>query len=259
MRPLYRIYIDEVGNPDLGSSDDPNHRFLSLTGIIANLGEVARSIHPDMERLKSTFFHSHPDEPVILHRKDMFNGCGAFATLKDPIQRSRFDTELIDLVARWDYSVITVCIDKRRHRETYSTWRYDPYHYCLEVIVERYFLFLQTINSLGDIMIESRGGKEDCRLKDSFHRLYCGGTHYISSDDISARFTSNKLKAKAKSCNIAGLQLADLLAHTSRSEILEEVSLLHPNWTTFASRIKSILKEKYVHSRDGRVVGRKLL
>ncbi len=31
----YRIYIDEVGNPDLGSSDDPNHRFLSLTGVIS--------------------------------------------------------------------------------------------------------------------------------------------------------------------------------------------------------------------------------
>jgi hypothetical protein len=24
----YRIYIDEVGNPDLESCDDPNHRFL---------------------------------------------------------------------------------------------------------------------------------------------------------------------------------------------------------------------------------------
>jgi hypothetical protein len=30
----HRIYIDEVGNPDLESSDDPNHRFLSLTGVI---------------------------------------------------------------------------------------------------------------------------------------------------------------------------------------------------------------------------------
>ena len=26
----YRIYIDETGNPDLDSSDNPNHRFLSL-------------------------------------------------------------------------------------------------------------------------------------------------------------------------------------------------------------------------------------
>jgi hypothetical protein len=29
----YRLYIDEVGNPDLESSHIPNHRFLSLTGV----------------------------------------------------------------------------------------------------------------------------------------------------------------------------------------------------------------------------------
>jgi hypothetical protein len=30
---LYRIYIDEVGNHDLTHADDPNQRFLSLTGV----------------------------------------------------------------------------------------------------------------------------------------------------------------------------------------------------------------------------------
>jgi hypothetical protein len=27
----YRLYIDEVGNPDLGASADPNHRYHSNT------------------------------------------------------------------------------------------------------------------------------------------------------------------------------------------------------------------------------------
>ena len=27
MTTKYRMYIDESGNPDLNSSDDPNHRF----------------------------------------------------------------------------------------------------------------------------------------------------------------------------------------------------------------------------------------
>ena len=42
----YRIYIDEVGNPDLESSDNPNHRFLSLTGIILELSHVESIVHP---------------------------------------------------------------------------------------------------------------------------------------------------------------------------------------------------------------------
>ena len=70
----YRIYIDEVGNPDLESSDNPNHRFLSLTGVIVDLQYVKDFLHPQMEELKSTFFNSHPDEPVILH--ETFCGTG---------------------------------------------------------------------------------------------------------------------------------------------------------------------------------------
>jgi hypothetical protein len=36
----YRMYIDEVGNPDLKNSENSLHRFLSLTGVIANLKHV---------------------------------------------------------------------------------------------------------------------------------------------------------------------------------------------------------------------------
>lgn len=129
----YRIYIDEVGNPDLGSSDNPNHRFLSLTGVILDLGHVERSVHPQMEAIKSRFFRSHPDDPVIFHRKEMVNFRPPFESLKEDELRGRFDAELLDLLAAWQYTVISVCLDKKKHKETYTTWRYDPYHYCLAV------------------------------------------------------------------------------------------------------------------------------
>lgn len=45
------MYVDEVGNADLRSSDDPNHRFLSLTGVIIELTHVEASVHPQMESL----------------------------------------------------------------------------------------------------------------------------------------------------------------------------------------------------------------
>lgn len=52
----YRMYVDEVGNPDLESSDNPNHRFLSLTGVIISLDAVKDVIHPEMESLKTKYF-----------------------------------------------------------------------------------------------------------------------------------------------------------------------------------------------------------
>ena len=67
----YRMYVDECGNPDLASSDNPIHRFLSLTGVIIDLDYVKRTLFTQMESLKSRYFGSHPDEPIVLHRKEL--------------------------------------------------------------------------------------------------------------------------------------------------------------------------------------------
>ena len=74
----FRIYIDEVGNPDLESSDDPNHRFLSLTGIILELEYVEKVVHTQMEDLKKEFFRHHPDEPVIFSPQRNAQMCWPF-------------------------------------------------------------------------------------------------------------------------------------------------------------------------------------
>jgi hypothetical protein len=121
------MYVDEVGNADLRSSDDPNHRFLSLTGVVIELGHVETVVHPEMEALKLAFFGSHPDDPIILHRKELLNCRGPFGTLRDPVVRAAFDRELLGLMSAWDYSVISVCLDKQAHREKYTVWQYDPY------------------------------------------------------------------------------------------------------------------------------------
>ncbi len=76
----YRMFIDEVGNADLLSSDDPNHRFLSLTGVVVDLAYIESAAHPQMEAIKSAYFGSHPDEPVVLHRKQRRRSCGPSGT-----------------------------------------------------------------------------------------------------------------------------------------------------------------------------------
>lgn len=67
----HRIYIDEVGNPDLKNSDDLNHRFLCLSGVIFDLEYVSKTFQPQLEKLKEKYFEHHPDEPTILHRKEL--------------------------------------------------------------------------------------------------------------------------------------------------------------------------------------------
>ncbi len=60
----YRIYVDEVGNHDLTHADDPNQRFLSLTGVILESGYDSNVLQPEMDVLKRRFFQRDPDEPV---------------------------------------------------------------------------------------------------------------------------------------------------------------------------------------------------
>jgi hypothetical protein len=134
----YRLYIDEVGNPDLESSENPNHRFLSITGVIFELNYVKEVVFPELESLKQEFFKSHPDEPIILHRKEIVNAKHPFEALKNDKIRNKFDKTLLSLFEKLEYNVITVCLDKKTHKETYTTWRYDPYHYCLAIILERH-------------------------------------------------------------------------------------------------------------------------
>lgn len=254
----FRIYIDEVGNADLKSSNDPNHRFFSLTGVIIDLDHIRESVHPQMTALKEKYFGSHPDDPVVLHRKEMVNARPPFQALRDDESRQQFDQELLNLLAEWEYTVISVCLDKKKHRETYTVWRYDPYHYCLAVLLERFVYFLNRRGQRGDALAESRGGKEDRRLKAAYERLWAQGTDYVPPDQFEQALTSKQLKMKTKANNIAGLQLADLLAHPSRNEILQEQGLLERAIAPFAVRVVDVLQRKY-DQRDGKPFGKKFL
>ena len=175
----YRMYIDEVGNSDLGASTDPNHRYLSLTGVIIEL----------------------------------------------------------------------------EHQRRYTTWRFDPYHYCLTVIVERYVRWLQGRQAQGDVLAESRGAKEDRRLKDSFERVYTEGSSFVKPEQFAACLTSRQLKVKSKNNNIAGLQITDLVAHPSfRATFAQHEHQTLP--TTFGGQIAAILvTTKYDRGPHGHIDG----
>lgn len=254
----YRMYVDEVGNSDLDSSSNPLHRFLSLTGVIIDLNYVSKTLYPEMEKLKADYFNSHPDDPIILHRKEILNGKHPFEVLRDEKIRKKFDKNILKYLSNWEYSVISVCLDKKSHKDTYQIWRFDPYHYCLALLLERYMFFLDQHHAKGDVMAESRGGKEDMRLKKSFLNLWNEGTEYISPQRLHNVLTSKQLKVKPKANNISGLQLADLIAHPSRNEILDDEGLLDRPLPPFGTKVIDILQHKY-YRRDRKIFGKKFI
>jgi len=249
------MYVDEVGNSDLGSSREPNHRYLSLTGVIMDLEYVAAQAVPAIEDLKRKYFDPHPDEPVILHRKELVNQRPPFQALRDPRIRETFDHDLLQLVDDLVFVAITVVIDKLDHARRY-VWKTHPYHYCLTALMERYCMFLSGQSASGDVMAESRGKKDDMDLKAVYRAIYEEGTDYIPAKRMAPRLTSRELKVKPKIVNIAGLQLADVLAHPSLSATAARVSG-HELPDNFGGQVGAILeKSKYRRSADGRIWGR---
>ena len=252
---MLRMYVDEVGNADLKASTDPNHRYLSLTGVVFSLDYVDRVVAPELEALKRRYFKAHVDEPLILHRKELVNRKYPFQALRDPKVETAFNADLLSLLERLRYRVITVVIDKLEHCRRYQSWEKHPYHYCQEVLVERYVSSMEAVGKVGDVLAESRNSKVDRDLRDAYQSIYSDGTEWISGEVFQRRLTSRELKLKKKSDNVVGLQLADLLAHPSfKATLLRRRN--EPLASDFGGRIAAILEAgKYRCSPTGEIDG----
>jgi hypothetical protein len=220
---IYRIYIDESGDHTYYlNSKEPAKIYLGITGVIIKQEYNRTRFHPELEAFKQKHFPHNPDEPVILHRKDIINRIGPFWRLRNRERDEAFREDLLKLFKDLEYCLITVVIDKNNHIRRYGKTAYNPYHYCLMTMIERYCGFLKYHNAQGDVMAESRGKSEDRLLKAAYKSIYYDGTFYHSSEFFQNRLTSHEIKLKPKIKNISGLQFADLLAYPSKQEILIE-------------------------------------
>ena len=254
MTQLYRLYIDEVGNHDMTPHPGENERYLSLFGVITERQQMLNVIQPDMRRIKIKFFQADPDDPVIFHRKDIARFRGPFSSLySDKAKRNSFGNEMLALYSKWQYTTIIVTIDKIAHLQRYLDWHYEPYHFCLDVLLERYVYFLKQNDARGDVMIEARGSKPDKKLAASFRRLFEEGTDYVSPALMKQFLTSSEIKIKTKKANVEGLQLADLLAHAAHYDHLLNEDVVDEHKSSYSQEIAKILRSQkyYRHPQKG--------
>jgi hypothetical protein len=178
-----------------------------------------------------------------------------FEVLRDLDVRAAFDAELMALIVDSEYVVMTVEIDKLDHLNRYGEWSYDPYHYCLTILLERYAPLAARPRGSRRRHGRISGRKEDKRLKAEFARIYRSGTANITHAEFVACFTSSQLKVKPKSANVAGPQIADLIAHPSfiATKARHELQNLPAN---YGGQVAQILEaSKYRRSWSGQIEG----
>lgn len=243
-RKRFRIYIDESGDHAYKRLLDPANRYLGLTGCFFE--KVAyRLFWQKLEALKQKYFTYDPDFPLVLHREDLINRRGPFGILCDEEICRSFDDDLIKTISEGRFRIITVVIDKKSHIERYEDAAFHPYHYCLAALLERYCGYLNFVGAEGDVLAESRGGKEDMQLKEAYKRVYESGTQWRKSKFFKNSLTSKEIKLNPKRANIAGLQLADILAHPIKQEILFEKGEIQGIGQSFGRRLCETVSSKY--------------
>lgn len=239
---MYRMYVDETGNADLEASADPVHRFLSLTGIMVKRKDMQALAIPEIRRIKAEILELDPDDVHPLHRKEIIEKAYPFHMLRKAEKEAEFNAAILKLLTDLNYTVVTVVIDKQAHLARYKNWARDPYHYCLQVLFERYCLFLYRRKAKGDVMAEARGKGQDRRLRAAYEYLYDNPAP-IWPKVVAQCLTSKKLKIYRKDQDVVGLQLADLIANPS-ALYARRLFNDEPQVTGFGAHIVNILREQ---------------
>ena len=252
---MFRLYIDEQGTDAMSDPGNPDSRFLSLTGVAMRVEEARDSLTPKFNWIKTTIFDHDGDEPLIFHRRKIVQRKGAFGVLNDDAKRALFDKAILRTMKVCDYHVITAVIDKLEASQKHK-WRVNhPYHYLMQIMTEKFSRLLDRMDDFGDIMPEGRMGKKDALLQEAYREFREKGNYYYNPAQIRHRIPSDNLKFRYKRDNIAGQQLADLIAHPSHISILEERGF-NVVVGEFGKKVEEVLlATKYDRSATGSIKG----
>lgn len=199
----YVVYVDESGDHSLASVDKDYPVFV-LALCIFHKRHYAEKIVPAVEKLKFNYF-GH--DSVVLHENEISKQKGAFAFLAHRPTRDTFMAGLTSIMDASNFILIACVVDKARLNRAAGSAS-NPYHIALGMGLEalRGFLAEKGQDAVKThVVVECRGKKEDAELELEFRRI-CDG------DNPGNRVLPFDVVFADKKTNLAGLQLADLVA-----------------------------------------------
>jgi len=199
----YVVYVDESGDHSLASIDLGYPVFV-LALCVFHKRHYSEQIIPAIEKLKFNYF-GH--DSVVLHENEISKQKGAFAFLSHRPTRVVFMERLNSIMDASNFILIACVVDKVRLSRNEGA-NSNPYHIALGICLEALHGFLTEKgqeNLRTHLVVECRGKKEDRELELEFRRIRDGnntGGQTLPFDIVFAN----------KQTNLAGLQLADLVA-----------------------------------------------
>ena len=227
---MKELYLDESGDHNL-TVIDPQYPLFVLGGVIVEQRYAADDLPRELDAFKRQMFGR---TDIVLHTADIVRNRNGFEEMKDPVFRARFMDALNALMQRLRYMVVACAIRKTSHLDRYGLAAMDPYLMSLDVLVERFCFEVGAMSRGGAIIAERRGYPLDQGLELAWERLRLQGTRYVRSRDIEHRMAGLELRAKSE--NVAGLQLADLVVSPIGRHVLGKPE--REDWRIVRSKLR---------------------
>ena len=220
--PLYHLYIDECGDQNLNTFS-PTFPIFTLCGILVREDKVSL-LEEQVRALKQEFWG---DRQIILHSRDIRKCQNGFEVLFDLDVKRRFYEAVNALLGQRDIYVIVSCsILKEPYIRQFGRLN-DVYGQSLSFVLERAIFHIDNQHSDGKgkvlAIVERRGKREDKNLQGYYQKLLEKGTYWVTPERMKSRMVGMEFKWKAE--DIAGLQLADLVAYPLTRHILSPQSV----------------------------------
>ncbi|MBR1415024.1 MAG: DUF3800 domain-containing protein [Prevotella sp.] len=213
----FHLYIDECGDQNL-ETFSPTFPIFTLCGILVRDDKVSL-INEQVRTLKQEFWG---DRQIILHSRDIRKCQNGFEVLFDLDVKRRFYEAVNHLLGQEDVYVIVSCsILKEPYIRQFGKLN-DVYGQSLSFVLERAIFYVDNHceDGSGSIsaIVERRGKREDRNLQNYYEQLLEKGTYWVTAERMRNRMTCIDFKWKSE--DIAGLQIADLIAYPLTRHVL---------------------------------------
>ena len=203
------VFIDESGDANL-TTIDPRFPILNVVCVLVDKTHYFNAVVPGLSRLKQRFFQT---DDVVLHDSDLRRMTGACSLLRTTDTQGACQAAISEWISALEFQIVTACIDKEALVRRYAN-PFDPYDLAIRFCLERMSQWLAPRTETGQITqicFESRGKRQDRQAGLEFNAIIA---HQSRLGSRSTQFSGHPMQALfiPKHANVAGLQLADLIA-----------------------------------------------
>lgn len=213
------VFLDESGNHNLDRTKLDNFYNLFVLGAVCFQEPAYEAFDRAFRTLKVKHFWS---DDYIIHTQEITrpnkSKDARSKLFNDPVFRKAFYTDMNELIASSDFSVISCIVEKEKLMQEYVVPA-DPYHFSFENIINR--LLRKSKWEKLDIFPEHRDNAEDRKLEIALLEMKVTGTRFYHGREVADKIRDFRLTGKQE--NLSGSQLADLLVTPIGRHLLSKV------------------------------------